>query len=1293
MKMKSKRRLICAACVATVVLVVAAGGVAVQTSLFKKFLARRLETAAGRALNAQLSIGGLDGDYVSHMVFTDVRLTDGNDSLVFVPRLYLSYSLVRLLRRQIHVRSLRIDSPIIRFDLSAEGGRFFSRSDEATAAPPTDRPQKRSDKGFPFSFEIDTLAVTRGRASLVSPSPILPKEITELTLEGGGSLQPKRFTLSLRKLRLSCREPEWTIDRLSFTLQKDGSGLTLRDARLKTGRNAAHFSGQSSLPLLEDGRVRLETSPIDWGEFSFLLPDITVPGNPSLLLQASAAGDEASVEVRLGGDDYDVNLTARAAPISNLLSDSTKRPYHFRVNASLRNVELERWLADLEQPLQLNGELKVNGRLGVDRAVEAETELQLFNSRFADWRVTALNARGRYRKDVLSLAATLETPMGSGALSATVEEPFAEQRFEAEAVVKGLDLSQLPGMRLPSSRLNGSVSAKGKHLFSAHLQTDARVRLDSLIVADVPLDSLAAIFSFADGEFRIERLQAADSTGAAAVTGLFSLSGASNLELRLRATDPPLLRRLIGADSLKARLQLGARLQGKIDSLILRGSLESAHLRYKELKADTLAVTAFVRHFDGKWQVHGAADASAFQIGETALDSVRLEGDWDGRTLTLEGELRAHERARLEASGRCRFDEPMTVYLPKVRLRLGRHLFSGGSDSMQVILGKERLEIRRFSLESTADSRKGGLYAHGMFSRTGSEDFHLELQNVDASLLTELLPTRTVSGFFTLRMRVNGDAARPIVDLSAELRQAKFGEFSVRTVNANGRYESERLVSNLTVSPQNDSLLVQIDLPMRLSFEEGNLGLLKERPIRWSVHADSLRLDELFFGRPLFDASGGTLALHIESADAGGPFEPKGFVRLTGGRLLHKRLGFELNEMQMNARLDPGRVTLEEFSGRRGRGRLRLNGFAELQNRLNEPLKSFRLGVQADRLLLSNRPQHELQVDADITVAGDPSAPTINGELAVRRASFNTGVFSQEGSRNNGDERRPVPLLVQALQEELSETAIDTLATAAEKKPAPDLWRHLSGVVKVKIPRNTWVRNDKLRLELSGEVDVVKSPQSLELFGTIRVLRGQYDFWGRRFAVSEGQVTFQGGDRIDPLLDIKSDYVFRDSRRSKRFLRLIVTGKASEPQVRFTLDDAAITEGEAAAYLLFGRSPEELTAAQEGRFADVLQPERLAATAAYGLLSAQLARHLGSALSLDLVEIQGQESLNAATFIVGKYLTPDLFMSYEYSFGASEDRPPQVVTIEYELARFLFLQLISGDSKASGADVVFKWAK
>ncbi len=147
--------------------------------------------------------------------------------------------------------------------------------------------------------------------------------------------------------------------------------------------------------------------------------------------------------------------------------------------------------------------------------------------------------------------------------------------------------------------------------------------------------------------------------------------------------------------------------------------------------------------------------------------------------------------------------------------------------------------------------------------------------------------------------------------------------------------------------------------------------------------------------------------------------------------------------------------------------------------------------------------------------------------------------------------------------------------------------------------------------------------------------------------------------------------------------------------MRFSLDEAEISEGDAASYIVFGRSLDELTQGQRSSVAGSSSAGGMAGSAAAQLLAGQLAQALGNKFNLDVIEVKAEGDLQSAAVVIGKYLTPDLFMSYERSFGSTSDNDlePETVTLEYQLTRLIYLQLTEGDPKEAGFDIILKFQR
>ena len=94
-------------------------------------------------------------------------------------------------------------------------------------------------------------------------------------------------------------------------------------------------------------------------------------------------------------------------------------------------------------------------------------------------------------------------------------------------------------------------------------------------------------------------------------------------------------------------------------------------------------------------------------------------------------------------------------------------------------------------------------------------------------------------------------------------------------------------------------------------------------------------------------------------------------------------------------------------------------------------------------------------------------------------------------------------------------------------------------------------------------------------------------------------------------------------------------------------------------------------------------------------MAGQITRRLQKKLNLDIIEFKGEKDWRQATVVLGKYITNDLFLSYqrEFSVGKTNEVVPEQVALEYEISRLLYLQATKGDDKATGFDLIWKFER
>jgi autotransporter translocation and assembly factor TamB len=408
--------------------------------------------------------------------------------------------------------------------------------------------------------------------------------------------------------------------------------------------------------------------------------------------------------------------------------------------------------------------------------------------------------------------------------------------------------------------------------------------------------------------------------------------------------------------------------------------------------------------------------------------------------------------------------------------------------------------------------------------------------------------------------------------------------------------------------------------------------------------------------------------------------------------------GIDCRRFVLGLSFDKRTVTIDSLRADIGAGFISASGSAAIDARAESGLiAGMRFDLTASDLYLEGRKKFEILFSGGLTVEGTEKESSIGGAFTIAKSRFSLSTLSARSSAGRGE---APPLLVAASkrpgQDSVQAPPKPKRASALKRFGEVDVVKGMRGSVRIAIPSGTWLRSPEMNIEIGGNIDLVKSEARLEVFGPIQILRGQYTLYGKRFQISEGTLTFKGGEQVNPDVSVKADCVFRTTDGDKKTVTAIVTGEARSPAVRFTLDGKDITETDAVSYIMTGRSMEEM--AQSGGASSTAAGSsgtELAASAAAGMLAGQLSYALGGATSLDVLDIDTQNSWQNATVTVGKYVSPNLFVSYQAGVGQfdQDEIDPNAVTLEYRFSRLLYLQLVAGDSESSGLGFLLKYER
>jgi len=307
--------------------------------------------------------------------------------------------------------------------------------------------------------------------------------------------------------------------------------------------------------------------------------------------------------------------------------------------------------------------------------------------------------------------------------------------------------------------------------------------------------------------------------------------------------------------------------------------------------------------------------------------------------------------------------------------------------------------------------------------------------------------------------------------------------------------------------------------------------------------------------------------------------------------------------------------------------------------------------LKGEELQLADTPDYRVVASPDLLFRAGPDGYVVTGDVLVPLARITPRDLSTTVG-TSPDER-----VVGTEDEELGPSTLDRLRTR----------------IRVELGDNVRVNSYGLKATLGGEVTIVSRPDDVVRGrGSIRVGSGEYKAFGQSVRIKRGELKYEMSPLNDPRLDLVAE---REIKAEDLVVSLNVRGTLSEPFVTVG-STPPLPEAEALSYLLTGRS---LNTLQSGEAASLNRAAESLAIGGGGLLLGGIGNRIG--LDEVTVEQTGEED---TTVVLGKYLSPKLFVSY----GISIVEAINTVKLRYTLNERWALKAEAGLEQS--ADVEFK---
>ncbi|RAK56323.1 translocation/assembly module TamB [Phenylobacterium soli] len=448
----------------------------------------------------------------------------------------------------------------------------------------------------------------------------------------------------------------------------------------------------------------------------------------------------------------------------------------------------------------------------------------------------------------------------------------------------------------------------------------------------------------------------------------------------------------------------------------------------------------------------------------------------------------------------------------------------------------------------------------------------------------------------------------------------------------------------------------EVTLPAASSAAPFRVAVATQQPMRGRFFAEG----EV---RPLFDLLiGGERSLsgqvRTRGTLSGTLAKPRaaGQVAVQNGRFDDGETGLSLRQVSLAADFDEAAVNVTQANGVDGHGGT-VNGAGRISLE-RAGASSFRLNLKGFRL-----------IDNELATASATGQATINRDAGGKVKL--TGALTIDQA--NVAARLPTPSGVVAMDVVEKNRPLDL----ASSLPAPSG----SGIggegwaldVSLKAPGRVFLRGRGLNVELSLDAHVGGTTTHPQLGGVARVVRGDYDFAGKRFEFDPASVVYLSTHAEDIRLDLLAT---RDDPSLTAGVR--IRGTADRPEITLT-STPTLPNDEVLSQVLFGRTASQLSPLEAAQLASTLSS--LAGGGGLDVIG-----NLRTFAGLDRLALGGGSTGAGVTVSGGKYLTDKVYL--ELTGGGREGSSAQV---EWRLKRSL--SIVSKIAGQTGGSLAIRWRR
>ena len=890
-----------------------------------------------------------------------------------------------------------------------------------------------------------------------------------------------------------------------------------------------------------------------------------------------------------------------------------------------------RWpLADSAAPVHsAAGSYTLNGLRPY--GLEASGALQLLGEAPMDFR-----ASGRLQHDALAISdATLAAYGGQAQLHGEARWT-PEESWSGSGTMHGLEVALLrPGV---AGRLGFRFEAAGQGFGKG--------------------SALQAKFADLNGNIRGQR---ASGRGGLALDGddwlLQQVNvqlGATHLEANGHLGAHPDLQFAIDAadlallhDRARGQLRASGRLRGDAHNPALQAQLTGAGIVWDDITLHALTGSV---DFDPRGSGHADANLRINQLRVADHLVNELEFSTAGSAPAHRFKLRlVAAPLTMQASGTASFaDGVWRATLAELGAADGAdlHLQLAEPATLVAAFDGTELELQRLCLHDTAATLCTAAALHG-----GQARLQLSAGNVPLRALTAGLITDTdFEGRVSLDLHAEHAPAQP---WSGALKGGLTGA-ALNHHLPSGRVESFSLGAG-SVQAMLDGGGLNASVALDAGAEGSITGRLAARrnseqwrawPLSGELRLQTQSLGFIDSYVAQVDRVSGQLNANLTLAGTLAALGLNGELKVSNAEVDAYQINLALRELNFDARLKDTVLQLE------GSTRAGADGHAKFSGELawRDALPYGQLHLSGDNLRVVNIPEARVQASPDVNMKFTGRRIDVSGTVTLPYARLQRPDQLTNAVRASGDE---------------------VLVSANQAPPAERF--HVFSDLTLRLGERVTIDTLGLAGRLSGSLRTIADDTGFNRgSGELQVEEGKYTAYGRKLDIERGRLLFSNGPLNDPAIDLRAVKKFPDIVAGVN-----VRGTLRAPRMTF-FSDPAVSQSQIVSLLIAGGSLETVQ--------NTSDPTQRSNAARNNMLlqgSALLFQQYGSKVGLDDVSVESNPNNNDTSLVLGRYLSPRLYISY----GISIAEAINTIKMRYTIGDHWTIKTEAGTTQS--ADLVY----